>query len=439
MPVDIAIGSDSHALMGIANGVCRIDGGLPSGFQDTFTNSLFLTHYGPAGAQLSYTTFGYPGAAGFGGARALFAVDGSLWLAVGLNNSSFTWVPGSTCTASGGFDTHAVCLAHINADGSFDFEAKYRTSVAGSAEATLRGAALAGQGAVVIGRGYGNGSHSSNLGYPVARWGPFLMHAQLGGVGWIAWLSGDNGDPHDVTVDRGSGAVYVTGTTGTNGQPSHFGSATANDVVIAANVDAGGDNRFVARYETDGGIRWAFGLASWSTAGIASVAAEDNYVWIAAPFTGAITPLTAGAASGLTSIGNVGTTDIALVRVNAGNGIPQEGYRLGGKGDEQVIDLAFDGDGGLTLWGSTTVGSWDAGWPNTNNGGGVFALTFAGRTSGLQLRATHFFADAGAVGLRGGYDRFGLPVLGGALPSGASIDFGSGPLTDPGLFLGRER
>jgi hypothetical protein len=366
-----------------------------------------------------------------------------MWGVLGTPQNNFTvsWDGMNSCDANSAYVKQSVCWAHYLADGTVEFSNKYYAETQFFAAASVAAAEVfpATNGLLIWGAAMGN-LYVPTVGFqhpPSTQWGSYLLMADLNGGGWIAYSGGSGADvAMGLAVDRVTRGIYVTGTT----QSNHFGSSTQNSAVGGVNLGtAGADVRYVARYTQDGGVSWVFGLDSWSVTGTAQVAAENDSVWVAAPFSGALSALTSGVTGGLTASGLVGSVDLALVRLDPSNGIPTAGYVLGGaRSTETVTALRFDGDAGLTLVGTTSRGDWDAGlgWPASP---GTFFLTYDTTGGALALRSHRFIPDAGAQVMRYGTDSLNQPVIGGQVLPGGSINFGSGPVTQPGTFIGRLR
>jgi hypothetical protein len=255
------------------------------------------------------------------------------------------------------------------------------------------------------------------------------MYVRPGGTGWLASFTDGEGPPQDLAIDRQTGSLFVSGMTQGS---ARFGSVANNDFIMTAANVGSGPSRYLARYERDGGVTFAYGLSGWTPDGGSALAARGDQVWFAAPFWGSTPPL-----SGNFPAGQPGLSDIGLVRVAPNNGLIQAAHRFGSRfGNETVSGLAMDDDGGLTMWGFTErAAQWDAGlgWPDT---AGTYIITFDTRQPSLPVRWGRFFPGSAVRFTSLAFDSSGRALVGGIIPDAGTVTLSGGTVTGPAMFMG---
>jgi hypothetical protein len=191
----------------------------------------------------------------------------------------------------------------------------------------------------------------------------------------------------------------------------------------ASLVSAGGDDAYLAKLSTDGGLQWT-SHAGDSQAQVASAIALDQSgaAFFAGSFGGSVK-------FGATTLLSAGASDLFLAKVSA-SGITAWGKRFGDVSDQSGAQnqLAVDQTGAVILAASAN-GTIDFGnGPLTSAGqGDVFLAKFD--TSGAPLWSKRF-GDAGQQGTSGiAVDDNNIIVAGNFQ---GSVDFGGGALTNAG-------
>ncbi|HEV7351294.1 SBBP repeat-containing protein [Telluribacter sp.] len=244
----------------------------------------------------------------------------------------------TTLTSSGGAD---VFVVKYNSSGAVQWAQK----AGGTDYDEGQGIAVDGSGNVyVTGYFYGSATFGSTTLTSSGIYDVFVIkYNSSGAVLWGQQAGGGNSDVgYGIAVD-GNGNVYVTG---------YFqGSATFGSTTLNA---YGGNDVFVAKYNSSGAVQWVQPAGGVSTEQGRSIAVDGNgNVYVTGSFQG-------GATFGFTTLNPRGSNDVFVAKYNS-SGEVQWAHQAGGTDYDEVQGIAVDGSGNVyvsgTFYGSATFGN----------------------------------------------------------------------------------
>jgi len=284
----------------------------------------------------------------------------------------------------------------------------YMTGGFGSSTIDFGGGALtnanAGGADIFLARFDSNGNH---------KWSK-----RFGGIGW------DEGN--SISVDS-SGNVYITG---------YFWSSTI-DFGGGALTNAGNDDIFLARFDSNGNHKWSKRFGGIDDEGASSVSVDSSgNVYITGNFNGSTIDFGGGALT------NAGSFDIFLARFDS-NGNHKWSKRFGGSSYDIGSSVSVDSSGNVYITGKFTSSTIDFGGGALINDGpcdeyscrtDIFLAKFD--SNGNHKWSKRFGGSGDDFGSSVSVDSSGNVYITGGSGS-STVDFGGGALNGPGIFLAK--